>query len=102
MTQLASTIEVDREFLPTTKYPYGWRAWVLRIVAALFAPVLMLTALEAGLRISGVGFPASLTIPCTVAGKNAACYNLFFAAPFFPPGMIKTPQMFAIPKEKPK
>jgi len=40
--------------------------------------------------------------PCTIHGKSYSCYNLFFAAPFFPPGVIKTPQFFSIPLEKPK
>jgi tetratricopeptide (TPR) repeat protein len=35
-----------------------------------------------------------------VQGHPAACYNLFFPAPFFPPGMIKTPQAYAIPADK--
>jgi tetratricopeptide (TPR) repeat protein len=41
-------------------------------------------------------------VPCTLQGRPAACYNLFFPAPFFPPGMIKTPQAYAIPADKPK
>jgi tetratricopeptide (TPR) repeat protein len=52
--------------------------------------------------LGGVGFPTDLTVPCTIQGRPAACYNLFFPAPFFPPGMIKTPQAYAIPAEKPK
>ena len=38
--------------------------------------------------------------PCTVHGQPYSCYNLFFAAPFFPPGVIKTPQFYTIPREK--
>ncbi|MGC2261190.1 MAG: tetratricopeptide repeat protein [Candidatus Sulfotelmatobacter sp.] len=64
-------------------------------------PLLLLGLVEAGLRICGVGYSAALTIPCTVQGHPASCYNLFFAAPFFPPGMIKTPQMYVIPAVKP-
>jgi tetratricopeptide (TPR) repeat protein len=79
----------------------GWRIWVLRIAIGLFAPVLLLGLVEAVLRVCGVGYPTDVTVPCTVQGRSAACYNLFFAAPFFPPGMIKTPQMYAIPAEKP-
>jgi tetratricopeptide (TPR) repeat protein len=48
-----------------------------------------------------VGYPTAATVPCTLKGHPAACYNLFFPAPFFPPGMIKTPQAYAIPAEKP-
>jgi tetratricopeptide (TPR) repeat protein len=79
----------------------GWRVWVLRIAFTLITPLLLLGLMEAALRIFGVGFPTDVTVPCTVQGQPASCYNLFFTAPFFPPGMIKTPQMYAIPTEKP-
>jgi tetratricopeptide (TPR) repeat protein len=78
----------------------GRRVWSLRIAIGLFAPILLLGLAEAALRIFGVGFPTSVTVPCTIQGRPAACYNLFFVAPFFPPGMIKEPQMYAIPAEK--
>jgi len=79
----------------------GLRIWISRIAIAVFVPVLSIGLLEAGLRIFGVGYATSVTVPCTVQGNPAHCYNLFFAAPFFPPGMIKTPQMYAIPAVKP-
>jgi tetratricopeptide (TPR) repeat protein len=79
----------------------GRRYWP-QIATAIFVPVLLLGMTEAGLRLFGVGFPTALTVPCTVQGHPAACYNLFFPAPFFPPGMIKTPQAYAIPAEKPQ
>jgi tetratricopeptide (TPR) repeat protein len=78
------------------------RYWAPRIAAAVVSPLLLLLALEGVLRLAGVGFPTELTTPCTVQGRAAACYNLFFPAPFFPPGMIKTPQAYAIPADKPK
>ena len=78
------------------------RSCALRIATAILLPVLLLGLIEGGLRLFGVGFPTTLTIPCAVQGRPAACYNLFFPAPFFPPGMIKTPQAYAIPAEKPK
>ena len=53
------------------------------------------------MRLLHVGFPTDVTVPCTLAGRAASCYTLFFPAPFFPPGMIKTPQAYAIPAEKP-
>lgn len=80
-----------------------WRGagyWTPRIVTGILAPLILLGAIEGGLRLFGVGYPTSLTTSCTVHGKPAACYNLFFPAPFFPPGMIKTPQAYAIPSEK--
>ncbi len=75
-------------------------SWALRIAITILAPLLLIGLVEAGLRVGGIGFPTDVTTPCTVRGKAANCYNLFFAAPFFPPGMIKTPQVYAIPAVK--
>src|ERR1017187_9393662 len=80
----------------------AWRFWLPRIATAILVPILLLGAMELGLRLLGVGYSTDLTQPCTVQGRPAACYNLFFPAPFFPPGMIKTPQVYAIPNEKPQ
>jgi tetratricopeptide (TPR) repeat protein len=77
------------------------RVWVLRVALTIFLPLLLIGLGEAVLRIFGVGFSTDVTVPCTVRGHPASCYNLFFTAPFFPPGMIKMPQMYAIPAEKP-
>ncbi len=80
----------------------GWRLWALRIAAAVVIPFLILVIVEVGLRFFDVGYPTDLLQPCTVHGRPAKCYNLFFPAPFFPPGMIKTPQAYAIPAVKPQ
>ena len=80
----------------------GGRYWVPRIATAVVVPILLLGLIEGGLRLFGVGFPTDLTVPCAVQGRPAQCYNLFFPAPYFPPGMIKTPQAYAIPAEKPQ
>ena len=79
-----------------------WRTWALRAAVAVLVPMLLLLGVEVGLRFFDVGYSTALTVPCTVHGRPANCYNLFFPAPFFPPGMIKTPQAYAIPVEKPK
>src|SRR5271166_3200957 len=76
--------------------------WTPRIALAVVAPVVLLFVIEGALRLFGVGFPTDVLTPCTMAGKNASCYNLFFPAPFFPPGMMKAPQVYAIPVEKPQ
>jgi len=62
----------------------------------------MLGIVEVALRAFNAGFPTSVLVPCTIQGRSASCYNLFFAAPFFPPGMIKTPEVYALPDEKPQ
>src|ERR1700751_5799010 len=88
------------EIIESTSGGKRARDWAPRIAAAIVSPLLLLAVLEGTLRLAGVGFPTELTKPCTVKGQPAACYNLFFPAPFFPPGMIKTPQVYAIPAEK--
>lgn len=80
----------------------GWRFWAPRVATSILVPLLLLGIAEGALRLAGVGFTADLTIPCTVQGHAASCYNLFFPAPFFPPGMIKSPQAYAIPAVKPQ
>jgi len=80
----------------------GGRYWAPRISSAIFVPLLLLVAIEGSLRLFGVGYSTDVTEPCTVQGRPASCYNLFFPAPFFPPGMIKTPQAYSIPAEKPQ
>src|SRR5271165_4563925 len=89
---------------PAKKSPAlrAWRYWALVAASTVLVPVLLLGALEGALRLFGVGFPTDVTVPCTMKGRPASCYNLFFPAPFFPPGMIKTPQAYAIPAEKPR
>src|ERR1017187_10316549 len=79
----------------------GRRFWTPRVAGVILA-LLLLGITEGVLRLFDVGFDTSLTVPCTMRDRPAACYNLFFPAPFFPPGMIKTPQVYAIPNEKPQ
>src|SRR5579864_135133 len=81
--------------------PRGLRFWAPRIFTAVLIPIVLVGALEGALRLFDVGFPTDATVPCTLKGQAASCYNLFFPAPFFPPGMIKTPQAYAIPVNKP-
>ena len=80
----------------------GWKVWSARIGAAVLIPLALLIIIELGLRFSDVGYPTELMQPCTMHGRPASCYNLFFPAPFFPTGMIKTPQVYAFPVEKPQ
>jgi len=78
-----------------------WRFWLPRLAFALVAPILLLVSLEGALRLFHVGYSTRLMEPCRIHGQVSSCYNLFFAAPFFPPGMIKTPQFFSISPQKP-
>ena len=87
---------------PKTRPASRWRFWLPRLAAAIVVPVLLLALTEGALRLFHVGYSTSLMEPCTIHGRPSSCYNLFFVAPFFPPGMIKTPQFFSIPSEKPQ
>jgi tetratricopeptide (TPR) repeat protein len=82
-----------------TSAPKSRRLWIA--ISAIFVPLLVLGVVEACLRLAGVGYPTALLTPCTVQGKPASCYNLFFAAPFFPAGSVQTPRLYSIPTQKP-
>ena len=81
--------------------PKEVRTRILQVAAAVLIPVAVLVIVEFSLRIAGVGFDTSLLVPCTVKGTPASCYNLFFATPYFPAGMVQTPRLYSIPKTKP-
>jgi tetratricopeptide (TPR) repeat protein len=93
---MAADLE-SREVAPVkTQRPH----WAKLVAAALLVPVVVLVVLEFALRLAGVGYNTGLLVPCTVQGKPASCYNLFFAAPFFPAGMVQTPRLYSIPATK--
>lgn len=74
--------------------------WPLMVASTLLVPLLLVVLAEVGLRIANVGYSTDLLSPCTVQGKATSCYNLFFAAPFFPAGSVQTPRLYAIPRRK--
>ena len=79
----------------------GFLHWAPRIASAILIPILLLALAEGALRLFGYGYSTSLMEPCTIHGHPSSCYNLFFPAPYFPPGMIKTPQLYSIDPIKP-
>lgn len=85
---------------PTTKPRAATRRWLSIAASAIAVPLLLLAITELGLRIADVGTPTSVTRPCTDQGRAAFCDNQLFAAPFFPPGMYRTPRPYAIPAQK--
>lgn len=74
--------------------------WFLAVAAAVLVPVVVVVLIEVCLRIAGVGFTTDLLVPCTVKGAPSSCYNLFFATPYFPAGMVQTPRLYSIPAVK--
>lgn len=94
---METELEIEKTQAAAARRPH----WSLLVAGAIFIPVVLLGILEVGLRIAGVGYDADLLVPCTVRGAPANCYNLFFAAPFFPAGMVQTPRLYSIPATKP-
>ncbi len=98
----AEVSNVGRNIEAADMAPHPRRGrWVLQIAAAVLVPLVVLAILELSLRAAGVGFTTSLLVPCTVKGAPASCYNLFFATPYFPAGMVQTPRLYSIAKMKP-
>src|SRR6476620_783706 len=77
------------------------RLWVFRVVTAIGVPLVLLIAVESGLRLFGFGYQTDFTVPCHVQGRSAFCDNDHFTWQFFPPGLFRLPSTFAIPAEKP-
>ena len=101
MTAEVQSVGADVETQPAREIPAKGRRWILQIGAAILVPIVVLVMLEVSLRIAGVGFSTKLLVPCTVKGSPASCYNLFFATPYFPAGMVQTPRLYSIPVTKP-
>ena len=98
---MAAGVEnVDANVETAKAPPAKPRQWILQAAAAVLVPVIVLVIVEVSLRIAGVGFSTDLLVPCTVKGVPASCYNLFFAAPYFPAGMVQTPRLYSIPRAK--
>jgi len=89
--------EVENQAAAPVRRPH----WAVLVAAAVLIPAVILGITELGLRAAGVGYSTDLLVPCTVKGTPANCYNLFFAAPFFPAGMVLTPRLYSIPATKP-
>src|SRR3974377_1367149 len=87
--------------LESSKPAKGFSYWTKRIAAVILVPFFLLALTEGVLRLFGYGYSPSLMEPCVIHGRPSSCYNLFFPAPYFPPGMIKTPQMYSIDPVKP-
>jgi len=75
----------------------GWRLWVVRIAAALAAPLVFLSLAELVLRVAGYGYPTDCFISKS-AGRYEA--NPRFGWRHFPRGMARAPDfaVFDVPK----
>jgi tetratricopeptide (TPR) repeat protein len=76
------------------------RLWLFRLAAAVLGPALLLVAVEAGLRLAGVGHPASFFLPMRIHGKDCLIENDRFGWRFFGPEMARSPFPLVIPRIK--
>jgi tetratricopeptide (TPR) repeat protein len=68
----------------------------------VFAPLIVVGVLELSLRISGVGYRPSVTVPCTVRGRASRGDNLYFSRSFFSPLLAREFEPFTFPARKPE
>lgn len=67
----------------------GRRILAFRIAALVMIPALLLSGLEAGLRLSGYGYPVKTMLKRTINGKALYCPNTRFTWRFFPKRMAR-------------
>ncbi len=77
-----------------------WLGWLARLAIVAVIPALLLVLTEGALRLFNVGYSTELMEPRKVHGQPSTCYNLFFTAPFFPPGIIRSPSFFCAEPQK--
>ena len=67
---------------------------------ALLLPVVLLAAVELGLRLAGYGYPTGFFLPARVQDRPVFIENQQFAKRFFPPGLARSPQPLVLPSAK--
>lgn len=77
------------------------RLWLFRLLAAVGAPLLLLTVLEIVLRLAGYGYSTGFFIPLRIDGRRMLVENDDFCYRFFPPDIARMPASFRMPEEKP-
>jgi len=67
------------------------RKWLFSLVAFVIGPILLLIALEMGLRVAGCGHSCDLFKPRRIAGRDLLVENDDFSLRFFPPELARMP-----------
>jgi tetratricopeptide (TPR) repeat protein len=75
--------------------------WLLRVLAGLVLPVLILATLEAALRLGGYGFDTKFFKPVLVGGQKMLVENDSFGFRFFPTETARLPRPTMINARKP-
>ena len=85
---------------PKTTVP-ARRLWLFRIVAAVLVPLLVVGALELGLRLFGYGYPTSFFLRTKIDGQDYFVPNDSFGFRFFPRALARTPIPLRMAVKKP-
>lgn len=75
--------------------------WLFRVVAVVIVPMLLLGAIDAGLRLGGYGFDPALFKKITIKGEPFYVNNDSFSLRFFPPQLMRGLEAIRIPAHKP-
>ncbi len=89
----------ERPAVSSPRSSPGWR-WGFRLAAPVLIPLLLLTALEAVLRLMGCGYPTSFFLAQRASGKEMLIENRRFGWRFFDPALARTPRPLLLPAAK--
>jgi tetratricopeptide (TPR) repeat protein len=73
---------------------------IFTVAAVVAVPLIVLSGLEAGLRVGGFGFDPSFFVEREIEGKRVLTDNPRFGWRFFPKAVARGPQRFSVSREK--
>jgi tetratricopeptide (TPR) repeat protein len=76
------------------------RLWLMRLVAMIFVPLLLLGSLELGLRLGGYGYDPHFFSRIQIDGHSFYVPNEKFGDRFFPPAIARTAAPFRFAEQK--
>ena len=95
------TLTADRHAPGAPRAMSRRRLWLMRLAAATLVPLVILGAVELGLRLVGYGYQTSYFLPSKIDGQNFLLPNPKFAYRFFPPALARAPLPKRMLAEKP-
>jgi tetratricopeptide (TPR) repeat protein len=76
------------------------RLWLMRLIAMIFVPLLVLGGIELGLRLGGYGYDTHFFRKIPIQGQDYYVPNETFSYRFFPPAIARTTPPFRFAAEK--
>jgi tetratricopeptide (TPR) repeat protein len=74
--------------------------WLPGLIYSIAIPILILAALEGGLRLAGYGYPTGFFAQTQKSGKPFLINNRFFGRRFFPESLLREAEPLSFPKRK--